>query len=403
MATTPTTVSGGVTLPAQINTSPTYTSPTNTISAPLTSASSGSPSTTGVNTNTNTTNTSTAGTGGLYPNINIPAYNAAVQQKFNTDLTAAQQEYQSAQNVEPSQMLDAQNVAATGIKQAQQNAANQEGIANQNITNTNAERTLALQQLADQLHGQYQGLMNQLGSVGAGNSSAALMGSNALGHEGQISTANANMNADTSNALQGANIQSDKSDLATYVASEQAQLKQTLDNIQNQFTSQLQELAKSIGDSTAEARQSLAYFGGVLSHAATLASQQAQAQFMNSITPAMAQQQAQDTAAQQSLEQNTGNVAQWVANNPNLAADIMNSNGAQMQLAPAVTPIAINTPTISPFAPASTGNVAAGQNTPSAFSAQNSQTAQPNGDVISYLNSLLSSAPGQPTSNANGG
>lgn len=357
----------------------------------------------GVNTNTGGTTITGNGSGGLYPAINIPAYNAAVQQKFNTDLTAAQQQYQSAMNEEPNLELQAQNVAGAGIRQAQQNAANQEGIANTNIHNTNAERSLALQQLADQLHGQYQGLMSQLGSVGAGNSSAALMGANALGHQGAISTANANLSADNSNALQNANIQADKSDLATYIASEQAQLNQTLTNIQNQFTSQLQSLAKNIGDSTAEARQSLAYFGGILSHAATLASQQAQQQFYNSITPAMRQQQAQNTAAQNSLQQASGDVAQWIAQNPNLGADMMSTNGAKMQLAPAVTPIAINTPVISPFAPASTGNEAGGQNTPAAFNPQNSQTAQPSSDVVSYLNSLLSSTPGQATSGTNGG
>lgn len=401
MATTPTTVSDGVTLPAQINSSPTYTSPTNTISAPLTSASSGSPSTTGVNTNTNTTNTSTAGTGGLYPNINIPAYNQAVLDKLNATISGANATYNTAQQYLPTQQAQAQAEANAAINSANTSAAGRIGTDTQNITNTNAERNLALQQLADQLHGQYQGLMNQLGSVGAGNSSAALMGTNALGHEGQISTANANMQADTSNAAQNADIQATQKNRDAYIAQQNAALNATLGNIQNQFITLLNGLKTQIGEATPEAQQSLAYFGGVLSQAAQLASQQAQQSYLNSIAPVAQAQMNDASTAQSNLASSQDAVNQFMQQNG--SAGVNGTNIGQYNPGTSVAPISITSPTISPFAPASTGNVAAGQNTPSAFSAQNSQTAQPNGDVISYLNSLLSSAPGQPTSNANGG
>ncbi len=341
---------------------------------------------------------STSGSGGLYPNINVPAYNQAVIDKLNATLAGANTTYNQAQSFLPTQEADAQREAGAAINNAQTTANSRISADQQNISNTNAERQLALQQLADQIHGQYQGLLSQLGAVGAGNSSAAVMGAQALGHEQAINSANTNMNADTQNAAQQTDITTTGKNRDAYVAQQQDALKSTLDNIQSQFGQLLNQLKTQIGEATPEAQQQLAYFGGVLSKAAQLASAQAVQQFSASLAPVEANMAATGTQNANDLATAQNNVAQYMQTNPANGVNI----GA-FSLGSATTPTPILTSNISPFATASPTN-AAGQVNPGApFNSQNSQTSGPGNDVISYLNSLLSSAPGQASQTTNGG
>ena len=204
-------------------------------------------------------------TGGLTP---TPAYTQGIQQEYGAQINAA-----------PTNMAilnqgnaAAQNAAITntgaqeGTFQTQANAQN--ATLGNAINSQQNQQQLSLAELADQIRGQHQGLMAQLGATGAGSSSASGLGDVALAHEQNTNRANIDQqaNAGITNAqTQEAGVNAVlKSNTDTLEVAKQNQLN----TISNNYAQLMSQLQVALQTAQGEEKRALGLYGQQLTSSA---------------------------------------------------------------------------------------------------------------------------------------
>lgn len=112
--------------------------------------------------------------------INSPGYLQGIQNEYGASIANAQRQIPFYQNY-----MNTLTGAASNQAEQQRQDENNTFAANNNAYETQKQgvsnqQKLSLAELADQIHGQNVGLTNQLGTIGAGSSSAVGAGQNAL-------------------------------------------------------------------------------------------------------------------------------------------------------------------------------------------------------------------------------
>lgn len=212
---------------------------------------------------TTTPSTSGASNGGSSSEsaFNAPGYIAGIQQEYGAQINAGPQN-EAILNQGEQTGINAANTNTAAQGATYQTQANAQDATLQNaIGSQESQQNLSLAELANQMRGQNQGLQAQLGSVGAGSSSAGLAGQQALAQEQNTNQANidqqANSNitgAQTQEAGVNAVLQANLSQLNTY---KQNQINQ----ITNQYAQLQQQLATALQTAQGEEKARLAEFG----------------------------------------------------------------------------------------------------------------------------------------------
>lgn len=298
---------------------------------------------------TGTGGTGGSGSGSSSSSLNQPLYTQGIQQEYGATIGNAP----TAQNILTQQEGTAEqqynDSAQTAIANAnQQNAGNQAFLQNQEDT-TKAGQNLSLTELASQIRAQHQGLQAQLGSTGAGSSSAAELGDEGLAQEQNTSRANIQQQA-------GGNISSletqkagQNADTSTIVQGYQKTAADQVATVKANYAQLMNQLATSLQQAQGEEKARLAEFGQNLTDAANQALGNIETQ----------------------LSQNTNSLLTQ-------GASVLNATA--LPTPTAVNPV--NAPQVSPFSPgSSTGNATTSANgTPaggSIYSLLQQQSQQP--------------------------
>lgn len=206
--------------------------------------------------------------GGASSSFNAPGYIQGIEQEYGAQINAGPQNQAILTQGEQGG-VDAANTNAAAQGATYQTQANAQDATLQNaIGSQQNQQQLSLSELADQIRGQNQGLQAQLGSVGAGSSSANGLGQQALAHEQNTQTANIDQQANSNisgaqtqeqgvNAVLSANL----NQLNTY---KQNQINQ----ITNQYAQLMQQLQTSLQTAQGEEKARLAEFGQSLTGSA---------------------------------------------------------------------------------------------------------------------------------------
>jgi hypothetical protein len=282
-------------------------------------------------------------------NINQPQLLAGLQQEYGSTIANAQAQVPEYQQIEQNM----QNNAVTQAQQQTQDENNNYTAANNayNTQNqaTQSQQQLSLAELADQIHGQNTGLINQLGTLGAGSSSAVGTGQNALAKVQNTDRANIQQQAGAGTA----EIQAAQQSLLQQHQSNLDQIQQyktnQLANIVGTYGPLIQNVETQIGTASGEERARLAEYDVTL------------------------QQQA-GTALQQ-LDSDISNLTN---------ATVAKSNEALSNLTVNPAPTAVSVPTVSPFNVGNQGNTA---NTTAA------PTAPSGGSVYDLMNQNAPATP----------
>jgi hypothetical protein len=205
--------------------------------------------------------TTPTGGGGASTTFNAPGYIQGIQQEYGAQINAGPQNQAILSQGEQGGINAAKTnaVAQGNTYQTQANAQN--ATLENAIGSQQNQQHLSLAELADQIRGQHAGLQAQLGAVGAGSSSAAGLGDQALAHEQNTQTANidqqANSNitgAQTQEAGVNAVLKSNLDQLNTF---KQNQINQ----ITNQYAQLMTQLQTSLQTAQGEEKARLAEFG----------------------------------------------------------------------------------------------------------------------------------------------
>lgn len=184
--------------------------------------------------------------------INSPEYLAGLQNQYGSAIENAQRQIPFYQGVMGQQQQNVTNQATQQTGDENNNyQAGVNSYETQKGANTSQQR-LSLAELADQIHGQNQALTNQLGTVGAGSSSALGAGQNALAHVQNTQRASIQQQTGNNNSIIGANEQQ----LAAQHNSNLDQIAQyktnTLNNIVSYYTPLIQNAQTSMHQAMGE-------------------------------------------------------------------------------------------------------------------------------------------------------
>lgn len=236
---------------------------------------------TGGNTNTNTGG-NTGGTTGLDgTTLNAPQYIQGIQQEYGATINNAP----TAANILTSQEGAAEkqynDTAGTAIANAQQqNNANQAVLQGQ-IGTTKQGQTLSLTELASQIRAQHQGLGAQLGSVGAGSSSASLLGDEGLAQEQNTSRANIQQQAGSNISNLETQEAGQTADTGTLVQGYQKTAADQVATVKENYAQLMNQLATSLNQAQGEEKARLAEFGQTLTDAANTSLNNIESQLTN--------------------------------------------------------------------------------------------------------------------------
>lgn len=214
---------------------------------------------------------STPGLGGS--SLNAPLYVQGIQQEYGAVLNNAPKAQQILGQQEGALEGQYQHGADVAIANAQQQNAGNQAVLQSQIEGTQKGQALSLNELANQIRAQYQGLGAQLGAVGAGSSSAREAGARGLAEEQNTQRANIQQqagsnvsnlqtqqtaqNADTNTLVEG--YRKAASDQIATVKANYAQLMNSLqvqlDQAQGEEKARLAEFGQTLTDA---AKQSLA-------------------------------------------------------------------------------------------------------------------------------------------------
>lgn len=228
--------------------------------------------------------------------LNQPEYLQGIQQEYGNSITAAQQQLAGLNGYLPTEQNDVGNTANASIAQANQTAHDTMGQLQQQGSNTQSQQRLSLAELADQIHGQNQGLMNQLGASGAGFSSAAMTGQQALQHAQNTQAANVNSQANANLSNIGQEEGTTKDTLTTALGSIQAWKQTQLDSILNNYQNTAAQLSAAMGQAQGEEKARLAEFGQTLQASAATALSNLQATTNQAVSNTQNQLHAASTA-----------------------------------------------------------------------------------------------------------
>ncbi len=192
--------------------------------------------------------------------INSPEYLAGLQNEYGSTIANAEQQIPFYQGVMGQQQQTVSNQANQQTGDENNNyQAGFNSYETQKGANT-AQQHLSLAELADQIHGQNQALTNQLGTVGAGSSSALGAGQNALAHVQNTQRASIQQQTGNNNAIIGANEQQ----LAAQHQSNLDQISQyktnTLNNIVSYYTPLIQNAQTSMHTALGEEQRLAAMY-----------------------------------------------------------------------------------------------------------------------------------------------
>jgi hypothetical protein len=210
----------------------------------------------------------TTGTG-----INSPEYLQGIQQEYGSTISNAERQIPYYTNVMNTLQKNTNTQAGQQIGDENNSyTSNNNSYETQKSAN-NAQTNLSLAELADQIHGQNVGLINQLGTQGAGSSSAVGAGQSALAKVQNTDRANVEQNAGNNNAEISANQQS----LLTQHKSNLDQISQyrtnQLQNILGTYVPLIQNINASMSQATGEEKARLAMYGQTITQQAGVALQ----------------------------------------------------------------------------------------------------------------------------------
>lgn len=182
--------------------------------------------------------------------INQPEYLQGIQQEYGATINNAKAQvpyYTKLLNTLQSN-VGSQATQQTGDENNNYTAAN--NAYNTQNQATQSQQQLSLSELADQIHGQNQGLVNQLGTMGAGSSSAVGAGQNALAKVQNTDRANIQQQAGAGTAEINAAQQS----LLTQHQSNLDQIQQYKTNQLNSILGTYVPLIQNVNASMAQAQ-----------------------------------------------------------------------------------------------------------------------------------------------------
>lgn len=262
--------------------------------------------------------------------INAPLYIQGIQEEYSRQLAADQ-----AQAGANTAGFNTNNADVNATAGANENQINQQASDSANTLATQksgveSQRALSLSELADQIHGQHQALLNELGTVGAGSSSAVGTGEGALAKVQNTGTANIQENAGTQEANISAEQQAVEDQRQAQLQSLAVWKAQQLHQIMQTYISNQNAIASAIGTAQGEEKARLAEFGQSLTQVTSSALQ----------------------AVDKTVQATVANLTKYeVAQAPGIKAPVALS-----------TPAAITAPTVSPFN-VGNGGAGAGNNT----------------------------------------
>jgi hypothetical protein len=283
-------------------------------------------------------------------NINQPQLLAGLQQEYGSTIANAEQQVPEYTAIENNMSANANTQAAQQTSDENNNFTAANNAYNTQNQATQSQQQLSLAELADQIHGQNQGLTNQLGTMGAGSSSAVGTGQQALAKVQNTDRANIQEQAGAGTE----EIQAAQQSLLTQHQSNLDQIQQyktnQLANIASTYGPLIQNVETQIGTASGEERARLAEYDVTL------------------------QQQA-GTALQQ-LDQTISQLTN---------ATVAKSNEALSNLTVNAAPTAVTAPTVSPF---NVGNTGGAANTTAAPT-----TAPSGGSVYDLMNQNAPTTP----------
>lgn len=225
----------------------------------------GSPAAPSTQTTNNGIN-NTAGTAGY--GMNNAQYQQGIQQEYGSAIQGAQNQMAGWNSYLPTAQGDINNTANASVAQANQQAQDNLHQLDVQGAGTQNQQHLSLAELADQIHGQNQGLMNQLGAQGAGFSSAALTGQQALQHAQNTQATNINTQANTNLANINAEKDTTNHTLTTGLQNIQSWKQQQLDGILNNYSQAMSSINQALGTAQGEEKARLALYGQAISQQA---------------------------------------------------------------------------------------------------------------------------------------
>lgn len=200
--------------------------------------------------------------------FNAPDYISGIQGEYNSAIQGAQQQEAQGGAWRDQNLREANNAFDKQIGLAQSQVANQVNTYNTQEQGVRNQQGMSLAELADQIRGQHQGFLNQLGSVGAGNSSAVGEGEKALAKEQNMNRANIQQQAGTNVANIEAEKQQEQNTLQPYVDQVNAYRQQAVSQILQNYQTLMTQLNQAIGTAQGEEKARLAMYGQQLQDSA---------------------------------------------------------------------------------------------------------------------------------------
>lgn len=221
--------------------------------------------------------------------ILTPQYLQGIEQEYGATINnapTAQGILNSQEGAAEQQYNDAAGVAIANAQQ--QNTGNQAYLQNQ-INSTQQGQNLSLSELASQIRAQHQGLGAQLGTVGAGSSSAALLGDQGLAQEQNTQRANVQQSAGADITGLETQQKAQTADLNTLVTGYQKTAADQVATVKANYAQLMNQLAVSLNQAQGEEKARLAEFGQSLTGAANAALGNIESQLQNNTNTLLTQ------------------------------------------------------------------------------------------------------------------
>lgn len=221
--------------------------------------------------------------------INAPQYIQGIQQEYGATINnapTAANILTGQSNAAQQQYNDAANIA---IANAQQQGAGNDAILNGQESTTRQGQNLSLTELASQIRAQHQGLGAQLGSVGAGSSSAALLGDQGLAQEQNTQRANIQQQAGGNIANLETQKQAQDKNVDTLVQGYQKTASDQVATVRQNYAQLMNQLQTSLDQAQGEEKARLAEFGQTLTDAANQSLSQIEGQLKNNTNSLLTQ------------------------------------------------------------------------------------------------------------------
>lgn len=215
---------------------------------------------------TNLTNT-TPGTAGY--GLNSAQYTQGINQEYNSAIQGDQNAISALNAWNPRQQADVNSLYGAQVNQARQQGTDALNTLETQRQGMQAQHQLGLAELADQIRGQNNALQNQLGSVGAGFSSAAGQGQYALARAQNMSRANIDQQANSGIAQVNAEKQATNDQMNQQLQYLDSWKQQQLDQIAQSYQNALQQYQAAMSQAQGEQKARLALYGQALTKAAT--------------------------------------------------------------------------------------------------------------------------------------